>query len=1344
VKAREHNAKTPFRRTGLLAILRALLGARGTGAPSQRHALVAVVLVTSFAALIFVASASARQTRLYTGTSFGPNGTGAGSFEEIRSIAVDQSDDVYVYDALAEKVYKFDAGGAPVEFSALGSNAIEEIGGAFEGGAVEQIAVAPTGSPSGTAGDIYVANNTIVKVYSQAGTELGTLGEGETCGVAVNPAGHLFIGSFSETIREYVPTANPPTDADLTAFGTASIGLCNVAADGGGKVYATNFRGSETAGLEGIADPAPTLIEPGGATLTTDPLSNDLYLDQGDHVSVYDSAGAPSYDFGSGSLTESFGIAVSPSSDRAYVGDVDTGTVKVFGPVVIVPTAFVAPATNVTGTKATLNGSVDPERVAVEECFFEWGETTGYGNVAPCEGAIPPDGESHAVHADVSGLTSDGATYHFRLVAKNENGTERSLDETLVTAPTVVTEGATALGNGRATLNGTLRPEGRKYTDCNFEYGLTSAVGFEDEAACEPDASNLPEDFSPHAVSLPLAGLLPNTEYQFRLTAATASGGAVQGKTLRFRTAGRPLITELIARDADRNAATLEATIDPRSFGTSYRIEWGPTASYGNVAATGAIAAGEGPTRVSARIADLSPATTYHYRVVADSTEGGETATPDQLVETLNSCGFTDQRCIELVSPAEKGPLASPGKKVIVGAQIQFQAAAGGSAIAYTVESGYPDTTAAVVSALYMSSRGVSGWSSQQLQPPTLGPPVGSVFKALSPDLGCGVVSSGASRTPDAPAAIVEAGGENLYRRDDATGSYQLITYLPPVGPPTRQELEFNPTPYRVVGMSPDCRRVIFRTLFRYPGSPTVGSARYQLYEWDGTILRNVAVIPGPGGLAEPVPAESLPGALEISPESSSPGQSQPTDYWRATSVDGTRSFFTSVSRFGGDSGQRAIFLRDVGNPAVAAGTAPATDVSQSETGTANDGNSRFWLASADGDRVFFTARYGLAGNGSSSGAASCSNTPFGGAHPGDGQGCDLYEYDAAAPAGTRLTDLSPDVEDPKGAGVIGVLDASEDGSYVYFAARGRLAGAGSRTEAENLEAGTYNIFLAHAGEVRFVGLLGESEALGGRALVDTSETNRWTSRSTRDGTEFAYESSLDVPGGGNPMVYLYSTGSDTKVCVSCRHDGQPPYSAAKLTPLIDAEETDSFNRNFEPTILTENGRLYFYSFDPLAPGAVEGDRNLYQWEHGQVSLIATEPPGVPRNQETPGESFFGGASADGGDVYFATPKGLVGTDRDERWDVYDARVDGVFPEPPPAPTPCDAGSEGACNGAGANPPAVTAPATPNFNGPGNPPATKHKKKRHHKKNHKRHQKKKHHKKAGNSRRDHDNRRAGK
>lgn len=1186
---------------------------------------VVYLLMCGLSLAVSVGSASAAKTRVLSGQAFGPEGVGGGgTFDHLKAVAVDSADGaVYALD-MAESVfsesttlYRFDSDGAPLPFSTLGVNHIDDIGGTAQAAEAE-VAVAPPGALGGTAGDIYVADNASVKIYSPSGESLGELTGVEPCGVAVDPAGHVFVGEYPATIREFSPAANPVVAGDQTAISTAALPeICNVAVDSAGTLYAAAWDAKAFARLEGVTDSTPTVVEPGGAPIAIAPATDDLYVDRADRVAVFDSSGNPRYEFGSGDVDGSYGVAIDPSTDRAYVADGTTGTVKVFGPSLTVPT----------------------------------------------------------------------------------------------------TEPATGVRAEAAVLHGTLYPEGRQYTDCRFEFGLATAAGFERTADCDPIASQIPPDSQPQAVSLALDGLRPDSDYKFRLV-ATNSAGTLAGDTLAFSTAGPPRMTELLSR-ANQGSATVEATIDPRGAGTTYRIEWGPTTSYGNVARTGDIGAGDGSSRVTARLEGLTAATAYHWRVTAESAEGGESASPDQKVETLNSCGLTDGRCLELVSRADKGPLASPGMSVPAGSQIKFQADPGGSALAYTVAYGYPDATVGDA-ALYLAHRGPAGWASEQLSPPTTVPGTGTVavnskFKVLSSDLDCGVVASLAPLAPGAPATVTEAGGANLYLSEDAGRSYRTITSLPPVGPPSPEEVAegggMGAAEYQVVGLSPDCRRVVFRSIYRYPGIPVVAGAKFQLYEWDDGTLRSVAVIPGPGGPAEPVPAGSLPGGMDEEPSSPVPfGNKRASDYWRAVSADASRTIFTAVSRFGPDSGRRAVFARDAANAGVRTGAVPATDVSQSETAIPDDGNARYWIASVDGERIFFTARYGLAANGSSTGATSCANAPRGAAGTGTGEGCDLYEYDAAAPPGERLTDLSADVADRKGAGVVGVLDASDDGAYVYFAARGRL-GDGGRSEAENLERAAYNIYLAHAGSIRFVHALGEADAIGlGRALVDTEVTGRWTSRSTPEGTSLAFESSLGVP-GDVPMVYLYSAAAGTTVCVSCRRDGRPPFSGQRLTSLIDSVQSDAENRVVRPTVLTANGRrLYFYSSDPLAPGGLEGIRNLYQWESGQVSLIATEPPGVPSGAgQVDGNAFFGGTDAEGNDVYFATTRGLIPGDRDERWDVYDARVGGGFPEPTPPAPPCDADTEGACNSGRAGLPVPAAAPTSTFSGPGNVPARRQK-----------------------------------
>ena len=82
----------------------------------------------------------------------------------------------------------------------------------------------------------------------------------------------------------------------------------------------------------------------------------------------------------------------------------------------------------------------------------------------------------------------------------------------------------------------------------------------------------------------------------------------------------------------DRSAA-LSGSVDPKGAPTSYHFEYGPTTAYG--ATTAATGAGSGTAAIAAAamLGGLSPATTYHYRIVATNA-GGVTTGTDQTLTT--------------------------------------------------------------------------------------------------------------------------------------------------------------------------------------------------------------------------------------------------------------------------------------------------------------------------------------------------------------------------------------------------------------------------------------------------------------------------------------------------------------------------------------------------------------------------------------------------------------------------------------------------------------------------------------------------------------------------------------
>jgi|SRR5215218_2897294 len=96
-----------------------------------------------------------------------------------------------------------------------------------------------------------------------------------------------------------------------------------------------------------------------------------------------------------------------------------------------------------------------------------------------------------------------------------------------------------------------------------------------------------------------------------------------------------PEATTGSATEIKDTKATLSGTINPQGKPTNYRFEYGPTTSYGFNAPVQPGNAGEGTTSVSVSkpLTGLTPATTYHYRIIALG-EGGTVPGLDKTFTT--------------------------------------------------------------------------------------------------------------------------------------------------------------------------------------------------------------------------------------------------------------------------------------------------------------------------------------------------------------------------------------------------------------------------------------------------------------------------------------------------------------------------------------------------------------------------------------------------------------------------------------------------------------------------------------------------------------------------------------
>jgi phosphodiesterase/alkaline phosphatase D-like protein len=280
------------------------------------------------------------------------------------------------------------------------------------------------------------------------------------------------------------------------------------------------------------------------------------------------------------------------------------------------PVVVTQPATAISQTGATLNGTVNPRGHATNY-RFEYGTTTSYGASTPVTDAGAGDGVA-AVSAALTGLAPN-TTYHYRLVATHSDGSVSGGDAqftTLPLPPVVVSQPATLITTTTAVLQGTVNPNGGA-TTYHFEWGPTTDYGNSTPAA------NAGAGTGQVTVSAPLSLLLPDTTYHFRLVATNSGGTAVSGDA-QFATApvGPPVVAIAAPTMVLRISATLHGTVDPAGKSTQYRFQYGTTTSYGTSTPPDDAGAGTGPVPVSAAISPLAPGTTYHFRLVATNADG--------------------------------------------------------------------------------------------------------------------------------------------------------------------------------------------------------------------------------------------------------------------------------------------------------------------------------------------------------------------------------------------------------------------------------------------------------------------------------------------------------------------------------------------------------------------------------------------------------------------------------------------------------------------------------------------------------------------------------------------------
>jgi hypothetical protein len=927
------------------------------------------------------------------------------------------------------------------------------------------------------------------------------------------------------------------------------------------------------------------------------------------------------------------------------------------------------------------------------------------------------------------------------------------------------TTAAESVKNTTATLRGVVNPKAPATVSWFFEYNTgSSCTG--PGAATTPVHG--PEEVQERGEEQHLAGLRPGTGYTACLVARNEAEEATSSNEVSFTTtAVKPTIEKQSVSSLTSTEAGLSAAIDAEGSPTSYSVQYGTSEAYGSESPHVGVGAPVGNVGALAYLGGLLPAIEYHFRFVASSplgtTFGGdvafttptaEGAPPTATCPNQRLLGFSpllpDCRAYELVSSAGKeGETYTPSGPAARGFEVEdtqterpFRAAATEPFLAFI---GDPDSLGGAGSqgkglgeqllARRGPNAGPAGWEESNISPPAGEGEHGfnsgiTVYEALSPDLSAGVFVTGEEpiRSPAEPQG--PAGCPVLYSHSVADNRNHAL-FTTTTTPEFCGQVTFNvnkPTEAMLfAGSSKGGSQALFQTSAALipQTTQTVGEGA-NLYDSLSGVLRLINVLPDGKGVE--------PNATFGGP----PVQAQnPPGFSHVISPDGSRIIWSSVEALAGAgvAQPKALYAREnptmpqspiVGGRCTVPTDACTVQLDVKQPGaTGADGGGRFWTASADGTKVFFTDCNRLTSESTAVPSEGCEHlAPERGNTPEQPvlTGNDLYEYDFSKPMGERLTDLTIDhSSDPLGADVQGLVGSSEDGSYVYFVAGAKLTSeANSRGEVpatrrcEEGEKGAEreeerlgnppagkgcNLYVWHAGaSVRFIGLLSAKDDrltqvsvsngklygawvpdLGSRTGEVTADGAHLTFESMRHLTGYDTSALANVASGEHALeVFVYDAASNTLLCASCDPNGAPPDATIDGIELggtgagahLPVSSANTFMRRW----MSPDGNIVFFdSSQPLVARDTNRVQDVYEWEREGTGGC---PPATPARLnggctfllsggESSDYSYLLDADENASNVFITHRGQLAGAGPpDDKTHVFDVRVDGGFSAP--------------------------------------------------------------------------------
>jgi hypothetical protein len=281
--------------------------------------------------------------------------------------------------------------------------------------------------------------------------------------------------------------------------------------------------------------------------------------------------------------------------------------------VVVPATALTIASTGVTGSTATIVGSVNP-RGASTQGGFEWGTdpalATSTSTTAQALGSGAADVN---ITQSITGLAPN-TTYYFRTVASNAVGTVRGA---ILSFRTPAQPSATTIGldAGQAyTVLGQVTPNASA-TLAWFEFGTSATLDDATKTAEQAVGSG----FTAVSVTQFLAGLQPSTTYFVRIVASNI-GGTTAGAVASFRTGSAPTVNapEVSVPANSCQTAVVTSAGTPNGLPTLAWIEYSGSSTLSSFNATTNLALGSGVTPVPFAGAIFGTRTIYFRAAAAN------------------------------------------------------------------------------------------------------------------------------------------------------------------------------------------------------------------------------------------------------------------------------------------------------------------------------------------------------------------------------------------------------------------------------------------------------------------------------------------------------------------------------------------------------------------------------------------------------------------------------------------------------------------------------------------------------------------------------------------------------